>query len=146
MVECIVLRSQTLYHYLLQSQDVKSLHMYSQDRTEKMDSFPWYSTDTSHEATLAYVHVEVTMLWTSSGTYRAPHMYAGRNYRKVNVSKAAGGYWKVEEDIREYGTLYLRLSDYREWGNVLYVHSAFSFCEPFVCFSLQSMGMPMPTC
>ena len=41
-------------------------------------------------------------------------MYAERNYGNVNVSKAAGGYWKAEEDIREYATLYSPLSDNRE--------------------------------
>ena len=45
-------------------------------------------------------------------------MYAGRNYGNVNISKAAGGYWKAEEDIREYATLYSPLSDYREWLNL----------------------------
>ena len=44
-------------------------------------------------------------------------MYAGRNYGNVNVSKVAGGYWKEEEDIREYWTLYSPLSNYREWEN-----------------------------
>ena len=52
--------------------------------------------------------------------YCAPHMYAGRNYGNVNISKAAGGYWKEEEDIREYATLYSPLSDYREWENMVY--------------------------
>ena len=49
--------------------------------------------------------------------YCARHMYAGHTYGNVNVSKAAGGYWKEEEDIREYQTLYSPLSDYREWEN-----------------------------
>ena len=46
-------------------------------------------------------------------------MYTGCNYGNVNVSKATGGYWKEEEEIREYVTLYSPLSDYREWENVL---------------------------
>ena len=44
-------------------------------------------------------------------------MYAGRNYGNLNASKAAGGYWKEEEDIREYTTLYSPLSDCREREN-----------------------------
>ena len=35
----------------------------------------------------------------------------------MNISKAAGGYWKAEDDIREYATLYSPLSDYRVWEN-----------------------------
>ena len=51
-------------------------------------------------------------------------MYAGRNYGNVNVSKAAGGYWKEQEDIRVYKTLYSPLSDYREWENCQYTFTA----------------------
>ena len=77
--------------------------------------FPAYAAAESHDVTLVSVHVEVTMLWAS--WYCAQRMYAGCNYGNVNVSKAAGGYWKEEEDIGEYATLYSPLSDYRDWEN-----------------------------
>ena len=52
-------------------------------------------------------------------------MYVGRNYGNVNVSKAAGGYWKEEVDIREYATLYSPLSDYEEWENIVFAKHSF---------------------
>ena len=67
-------------------------------------------------------------------------MYAGRNYGNVNVSKAAGGYWKAEEDIREYATLYSPLSDYREWENIIYTLSM-SLCMCIHCIIIVICGL-----
>ena len=51
--------------------------------------------------------------------------YITCNYGNLNVKKAPGGYWKEEEDITEYATLYSPLSDYREWKNSFYFYASY---------------------